>query len=118
MLPTHRNIRLNVTDVAVAYSCRRLKALDVSGCTILTDRSLLAIAECCPGLINFEVAVCNISDATLFKIAASYPALRQLGLYSCPHITDAELTAIAQGCSHIKMLDIGGYSISTDSKNC
>ena len=56
-----------------------LTSLDVSACYKLTDASVVAVAEHCPGLMSLIVYECrNLTDASVVAVAEHCPGLPSL----------------------------------------
>lgn len=72
-----------------------LTALRLSGCPLLTDRSLEAIARRCPLLRVLEVDGCHeLSAFGLVPLAKHCPKLAVLNIARCTQISDRALIAI------------------------
>jgi hypothetical protein len=90
-----------VTDagiLAAAAHCSLLKSIDFSRCKQFTDTALVALAEGCPLLESIIVEYCSsLTDTTLVAIGRYCHSLHVLGI-SGTNVTQAGLTAIAEGC--------------------
>nr|XP_046250511.1 dynein regulatory complex subunit 6 isoform X3 [Scatophagus argus] len=66
------DIGIEMTDMAVQYltsGSQYLRELDVSGCVLLTDRTLRHLEKICPPLCSVTMACCNsISKAAALKL--------------------------------------------------
>eukprot|EP00899_Mesostigma_viride_P000758 jgi/Mesvir1/10683/Mv13774-RA.1 len=107
--------------LAVAASCRELMRLDVGECRHVTDAGISAIAAGCQLLERLDVrrawsvggrgrvdagGADLVTDASLLAVAVHCPRMRHLGLRGTG-VTSDGIVAIAQGCHHLRSLDVG-----------
>ena len=100
----------NVNDksiIQIAIKCTGLRLLDVMGCTRITDDSMIAIANTSP-LLNTDSCY-NITDTSINKIAIC-TSLQSLNVCGC-NVTNAGIIKIAQQCTGLQLLHIGGSTI-------
>lgn len=106
-----------VTDDLIAKSCRVcpvLKRLCLSGCTAVTNISLICLSMECPKLQTLDLFGCSeLSDTGLISIAESCSSLTSINLGWCSKISDRGIMALAAACS-LEDLDIGGCPSLTD----
>jgi len=87
--------------------------LDIAGCRLLTDSSVIAIADNCPHLVKFYVAHNhNITDVSVMKLAEGCKELTEVTLRDCEKITDASLDKFGELCPMLPNLQ------SVDVYNC
>jgi hypothetical protein len=91
----------NAVRVLVS-SLVNLRSVDLSGCSQLTDDTMLAIAEHCPALERILCAI-NVSDAAVVKLAEGCAELSYVYLFGT-QVGDAGLTALAAHCSKLQAL--------------
>lgn len=110
----------------LAEKCTKLHYLCLSGCTQLTDASLVVLSQQCPLLSTLEVAGCSqFTDAAfqalarviiftyyvsvsqlLIDVFQNCKYLEKMDLDECVLITDATLIHLAMGCPRIEYLVI------------
>ena len=106
-----RDIETWVLDMGGAVerdSAGDLRGIDLSRSWI-TDADLRRLAGA-RNLVSLKLAQTHISDSAL-EIVASLPALRELDLFFCEHITDAG-AALLRGASRLERLSVRGSKIS------
>ncbi|KAL2609192.1 hypothetical protein R1flu_027765 [Riccia fluitans] len=111
--------RCPVADVAIAAigkNLHDLRDLDLTGCTLLTDESLLALATGCTRLEKLNLSGCiGITDVGLVALAKGCSSLRQLNLCGCDNAgLDYALVALGAGCSELQYLNVGWCDRITD----
>ena len=96
----------NTAMIAVAEHCCNLTDLDVTDCDYIADTGLAAIATSCTKLQRLLVSRTNaVSEGTIVKFAeSSGAALRVMSLYHCVALTDAAVIAIAAHCPDLEAL--------------
>ncbi|KAL3699518.1 hypothetical protein R1sor_017540 [Riccia sorocarpa] len=111
--------RSPVMDEAVAAIGRNLhelRDLDLTGCTLLTDGSLLALATGCTRLQKLNLSGCiGITDVGVVALAKGCSSLRHLNLCGCDNAgLDYALVALGAGCSELQYLNVGWCDRITD----
>eukprot|EP00899_Mesostigma_viride_P008359 jgi/Mesvir1/17524/Mv08778-RA.1 len=88
----------------VASSCRGLEILDASG-SDLRDSSMDVLAEYCPRLRRVNLSCCtDITDAGIRQLVKGCRQLQRIDLCKTS-VTDAGITAIANHCAELRHLD-------------
>ena len=83
----------------------------------VTDTSVIALAEHCPGLTAIDLVCCpNITDASIVALAEHCTRLAQIDLYNCYRITDASIEALAKHCLGLKKIDLWWCNITDTTK--
>ncbi|KAA1466772.1 RNI-like protein [Dentipellis sp. KUC8613] len=84
-----------VTDVsdrtvnAIAENCRKLQGINLLGCNKVTSASIRALADYCPMLRRVKLSgVSQLTDAPIAAFAKQTPLLLEIDLHNCKHITD------------------------------
>lgn len=118
----------------LAENCPKLHYVCLSGCTQLTDASLVSLAQQCPLLSTLEVAGCSQFTDTAFQALARVRIvffyyhtvfhnhfylqncryLEKMDLDECVLITDSTLIHLAMGCPRIEYL-VSYYVINIKS---
>jgi hypothetical protein len=92
-----------------------ITSIRLSGCSGITNATLMCIADKCTQLEGLRVNGCDmISDAGITAVAKKNNKLRRLGYSRCTRVTDAALEVItnecpllehlgARGCGHVKL---------------
>ncbi|URD76168.1 LRR [Musa troglodytarum] len=71
--------------VAVAEGCS-LKHLNVSGCHLITDTGMTAIARGCPDLVNLDISVLQVSQSLSLSLSLSLSIYLSIYIYIYPHM--------------------------------
>ncbi|KAJ1460790.1 hypothetical protein M885DRAFT_508216 [Pelagophyceae sp. CCMP2097] len=101
----------HVTDAVlalVALNCPHLRRLDVCNARTVTDAAIAIVASKCSDLSVVNVSGCvGLTDAAV-KALCALPLL-SLATGHCRNITDAALSAVADGCARtLRRLDVRG----------
>jgi len=108
-----------ITDTglqALAQHCTGLTELDLSSCALITDAVLRVLAQHCSGLTSLNLDRCRlITDAGLQALAQRCTGLTSLNLEWCSRITDAGLQALAQHCTGLTSLNLNRCRLITDA---
>lgn len=84
-----RCVKLKGNAIKSISTCQHLEKLDLSGCTGLSDSTLLSLCE-----------------------TASVPVLKSLYLLDIPTLSDTSLAWIATGCNSLQLLCLKGTNIT------
>ncbi|EHA8587295.1 putative EIN3-binding F-box protein 1 [Cocos nucifera] len=88
-------------------SSTNITKLDLSGCRLVTDWSLRAIAKRCQELRELDLSGCRISDQGVECLASEGPSwLQVLSLAGCAEITDKGLEALETLCVSLESLNV------------
>lgn len=100
----------------VAQYCPRLKALDLSGCTNITDDGFISLAKL-SSLTWMKFSYTEIGDESIAKIVQSQcgSKIKELRIDGCKNITENGIIAIAENCSAIEVLIIENCCRFSDS---
>ncbi len=91
LLPTGPNI---------SYEVLCVQNIDLSGCQLLTDRGIRALASSCPNLEAVNISSCyELSDAA-FKLLGACSSLHSIDACGCERLTDRGLQALARGARY------------------
>ena len=110
-----------VTDKFIHVLCKcskNLAHLNVSGCPYVTDRGMLLLSEgvCSGSLRKLEVGGCTKISDTGVQSIGTIKNLELLVLRSCDTVTDQGILYIAEGCPHLRSLDLSSLDlVSLDS---
>ena len=107
--------------ILVANSCTELESLDVSR-TLISDASLKVVAANCKSLQHVKVASINglITDDSMMLIAENCPQLKSLQVgWVCAdeHITDASLKRVFSSCRHLQHVDVSYHKSTITDKS-
>ncbi|XP_078602854.1 uncharacterized protein LOC144876934 [Branchiostoma floridae x Branchiostoma japonicum] len=92
----------------------KLKVLNLSHCTSVTDDGVCHLVRHCPGLTSLNIdGIAWITDSAVQDLAASCPSLRQLYLDG-DELTDASIAAVTDSCPQLELLDISFCEGLTD----
>ncbi|KIY49376.1 RNI-like protein [Fistulina hepatica ATCC 64428] len=86
----------------------------LSGVTDLSDRTLIAIARQCYNIGGLGVSGCTlITDFSLLELATVHPPLRWLHLTGAVGTTDPAVSAIARSCADLVELELADLPLVT-----
>ena len=97
-----------------------LKELDLSGCTLLSDKTLLAVRQCCPRLTSFSLTeVGEITDegvAQLFRNWDINPGLQYINLNRIYKLEYFGIEALLEHSGKtVEVLNLNGCPLKPDS---
>lgn len=122
--PELRELRLNmcgqIDDECFANMERdqyqNLRSLDLTGCSRITDESVLHIATAAPRLRTLVLAKCpNITDRGAVQIARLGKNIHFLHLGHCSQLTDRSISFLAKYCNRLRYIDLACCVQLTDS---
>lgn len=91
-------LRLSDAATEVLVKTLWLEELNLSNCSRITDRSLFALAERAPGLVDLRLRWCvQVSSAGIEALAKRCNVLAHLDVSACDNVSDAALNAIKAG---------------------
>ena len=77
-----------------------MQNIDLSGCQLLTDRGIRALASSCPYVEAVNISSCyELSDAA-FEFLGACSGLRSIDACGCERLTDRGLQALARGARY------------------
>jgi len=99
----------------IVVACSKLRSLNVRACELLTDKSMLAVAQSMgPRLVHLNVSCCRFSDPAMRGVVAACSHLKTLDLCYCPALS-ADFVAYLCGdpslCPGLRMLGAGGLNL-------
>jgi F-box-like/Leucine Rich repeat len=99
-----------ITDVGIdfiaQYLKRRLRSLNLTSCTKITDISIFAIAESCQSLTTLHFDNTKLTDTALFTLASAR-CRKTISIFSlkfCKHVTDAGVKQVVTQFSSLQRL--------------
>ncbi|XP_036366686.1 dynein regulatory complex subunit 6-like isoform X10 [Octopus sinensis] len=93
----------------------RMKNINISQCTNITDLGLQKFAKQCPGLEQIDLSHClQITDVAIKNLAFCCRLLSCVKLSGCKFITDLTLQYLSGVCHYLVQLDLNGCSLITD----
>lgn len=91
----------------------RLRSIDLSGCSNITDTAVKEVARCSPGLMSINLSGCvKITDEAVRALANNCRKLAFVNLCWCCEITDASLEALSQLCLDLCDLNASWTGVS------
>ena len=100
-------------DFTFVRALVRLKALDLSGCSLLESNDLRGITISCSLLEHVALVMCELLDDEAFDETDNLARLSYLDLSFCFQLTDVALRRIAQ-CQSLSWLSLTGCDLITD----
>ena len=89
---------------AIASGCRRLKVVNISYCSSITDASLHSLALL-RDLMQLELRACTrVTSIGISYIAASCRHLRELDVKRCSFVGDPGIIALALSCRDLRQV--------------
>ncbi|PRP87161.1 hypothetical protein PROFUN_01423 [Planoprotostelium fungivorum] len=97
-----------LTDGGLSHLCRnlpKLSSLTLSECTGLTDQSIISIIAMAANVTSLNLWGCqSLSPASIQLLLRHSPKMQTLGLSYCSQINDAALEGISQKVSQLKAI--------------
>lgn len=85
----------------------RLRILDLSACSRITDRLVEKITLAAPRLRNVVLSKCsNLTDSSLKALATLGKNLHYIHLGHCSNITDFGVTTLVRNCHRLQYIDL------------
>lgn len=103
---------MNVTDqlfrsIPEDAQFDRLRIIDFTGCTQITDQSVERIVQAAPRLRNVVLSKCTmVTDSSLRSLARLGKNLHYVHLGHCTHITDLGIIILARSCHRLQYIDL------------
>ena len=89
--------------------CPTLRVMDLSGCKLVTDAAVAAVAARCSRITDLSLVGCKqLTDVALESIAAGLPGLTALALTNCTKLTDSGTGVLLAGCPLLVLLRLRG----------
>jgi hypothetical protein len=88
---------------ALGQGCPSLTNIDLSRCRGISEAAMITLTEGCPDLTTVNLRRSDVDSAAIIARAARSHSLTSLDLFNCV-VTDAALTAVAQGCPRLTKL--------------
>ena len=99
------NIQISDGTLLPFQDCKRIERLTLTGCSKLTDYSLVHMVTNNRSLLALDVtAIDGVTDKTMDAVAANCYRLQGLNITHCRKISDDSLINIARNCRHLKRL--------------
>ncbi|KAM1458140.1 hypothetical protein ACFX13_036091 [Malus domestica] len=87
----------------------RLKILNLRLCRTIGDESIVAVAECCPLLQEWNLALCHeVRIVGWSSIGINCHKLEKLHVNRCRNLCDRGLEALRNGCKQLSVLYMNG----------
>ncbi|SPN98717.1 related to protein GRR1 [Cephalotrichum gorgonifer] len=84
-----------------------LLALDISGASQITEKTIVAIAENCKRLQGLNISGChNVSNESMIELAKACRYIKRLKLNGCHQLRDEAIQAFADNCRNILEIDL------------
>ncbi|ONI03853.1 hypothetical protein PRUPE_6G286100 [Prunus persica] len=100
--------------VLIGQRCQFLEEIDITDNEV-DDEGLKSICRC-SNLSSLKLGIClNITDEGVANIGMRCSKLVELDLYRCTGISDSGISAVANGCPGLEMINIA-YSIAVGCK--
>lgn len=117
--------RLNFTNVAqlltdrmllCALGCRQLERLTLTGCSQLSDRSVVPMISQNCGLQSVDITnIEMLTNAVIETIASNCHQIQGLYVANCSKVTDGSLSRLAHSCPLLKRVKLNGCFEVTDT---
>lgn len=91
----------------LSNNCRKLRIVNLNGCSALTNEGVHSLASNCPQLIYCNLSKCfAITDQSLVSLSEGATQLKTLQLIGCHQLTDQGFKALCSRCKLIENLDL------------
>mmetsp|Transcript_15353 Transcript_15353/g.14722 ORF Transcript_15353/g.14722 Transcript_15353/m.14722 type:complete len:435 (+) Transcript_15353:281-1585(+) len=111
--PPFRSLLTDASMIRLAESCCELENLAVMGSYLITDVGVSELVERCPKTCRLDLSSCTITNTGVIEIAHRCPNLKNLYLDSS-QIRDFSIVEIAKHCPALQHLDIVDCDEITD----
>lgn len=113
----------NIDDrglIALSHGCRRLRFLNLENLSSITDKSMVEICTNCKKIQLLNLNGCfGITNKTVSAIGRNLSQLVTLNLSRCAQITDKSMKTVALGCKGLQAVNLSGLvKISEESMFC
>ncbi|ODV92916.1 hypothetical protein CANCADRAFT_30926 [Tortispora caseinolytica NRRL Y-17796] len=105
-----------LSNLPVGVTFRKLRIIDLSGCSDLSDQGVLHIVQSAPCLSRVSLGKCNLTDKGLSYLSKLASELHLVSLAHCTAITDEGVNVLVRSCTRIRYLDFTSCIHLTD--NC
>jgi len=110
----------NVTDAgleSVFKKCQHLEQVALDNCKILTDISILTLAEHFKSLREINVVSClNLTDKSIIKLVECCPNLACVNVSYCYQLSEKSISTVLKGCKCLQRLSAMGLNRVKDLK--
>ncbi|EQC33358.1 hypothetical protein SDRG_09334, partial [Saprolegnia diclina VS20] len=107
-----------VTDISclsLGEHCPKLRVLNVSGCTFVSDVGIAWLVQGCSHLESLDLTYCfKLTDEGLRSIGANAPSLHTLRIGHAKNVSDVGLRFVSEGCPHLKVLSLRQLYLISD----
>ena len=98
----------------VAQGCPLLSVLDLNGCRSVTDRGIERIVSACP-ITSLNLSGCTLlTDSALLAVAKHSLDLSSLAVSGCKSLSSAGLELVVASCTNLVQLDTRDCDITED----
>ncbi|KAI1314569.1 hypothetical protein EDD11_001998 [Mortierella claussenii] len=105
-----QNANKNATVQAIAETCPNLTMLELRNSKSIATFAFDAVFKGCPLLTHLDISYTLIFDAAVSALAQHCPELRVLDLTGCSRVTNASFREMMAALRHLRELKVGGCS--------
>jgi hypothetical protein len=99
-----------------------LKQLDLSDCSLLSDKAILQIVQVCPNLVELNISFCQDLDIKFFELLAESNSAKSIKEITAEHcqafVTDETCALIAEKWPGLTLFNVRGCSQLTGAALC
>jgi len=107
----------DLTGVGLNFSpgcARKLRAINMCGCTHMKDGFMDQLTLAAPNLLLFDLSFCrDLTDEGIAFLAERDTGLAAINLSGCTGITDASIKSLAKGCS-LQAVSLGQTCVTNE----
>lgn len=92
-----------------------LRRINLSRCQLLTDNSLVSLANKCRTLRDVSFSGTKVTDAGVIVLASASAHLQRLDLSDCAGVGDASMAVVADKCRRLERLSVENCQLVTDT---
>ncbi|KAI0995223.1 SCF E3 ubiquitin ligase complex F-box protein [Podosphaera aphanis] len=100
----------------LANNCRRLQGLNVTGCVRISPSSMMLVADKCRSIKRLKLNDCNqLDDAAIMEFAKKCPNLLEIDLHQCRNIGNEPITSLLVNGQSLRELRLANCDLISDA---
>ncbi|KHJ35012.1 putative scf e3 ubiquitin ligase complex f-box protein grra [Erysiphe necator] len=100
----------------LANNCSRLQGLNITGCNRISSASMMLVAEKCRNIKRLKLNDCDqLDDAAVIEFSKKCPNMLEIDLHQCKGIGDEPVTALLKNGKSLRELRLANCDLISDS---